>query len=300
MIDAASLVVTGRISSVQATRSIRVVDGWRAVEVEISVERTLKGRSPKPPLRFVYLLPDPQYGYDGPRLVYLRAGQLGVFTLAEDGGLVRAANDRKPILPITRDVTLPISTPTLLLIAQLTLPISPDCEVMTLAPLVNNTCSLVGSRKAKELLDEVAAEGLGPLSDCACMVSARTFWTASPCLSKLPTATDSSGRVQKLRAEIASAVESAVASISEDPSEWLRVYSGNGGLDRILLDIRTLITSGGLVVSPAICRAWRQELPSSAMKRSLSAASPSTTVAAEAKARSEFEAWLARGCPGLP
>lgn len=295
----ASVVVLGSVTSVRGVSTSTASSRYRPVQVDVDVQRVLKGAFTVPHLSFTYYVPG-KGGYDGPFHRIISKGDQGVFILLREGQALRAVNDRRAVLPVTSEPD-PQATTVQEFIAGITLPTGRGCTngAHVVASEVRSvSIPLAGSRAVWRALERQAgsADG-GEAAKCACAVMA-SIWKVRPgCESwfeagfvDLPGAADIAGK----RSE---AYEQDRVWFADDPTRWLSEVRNRWGTEGALLRLHELLRSGIVRMTPSACARLRARADVAELAHPTETERTWLNGDAQVRAAESYRRWLKEGCP---
>ena len=296
-IEAATIVLFGRVESVSDRAPRKGPSGFRPVEVVVAIQHVWKGEVAGKQICVKYYYPFG--GYTGPALVWVESGASGVFSLVPEGSCFRVVNDRRAMIR-SHELHPDFSAPMYLAIASATLPTKAGCRTSSnqIASEISSVAiPLIGSRATWRLLTEELTTPESSVRSCACVAIAQVWKLDSPCLSQVTERDIDSVQVDLIRTSNREILSREREWFRTDPVEWLKTMIEAWGIDGALLRLSQLTVAGVLKVDSPACALIRKGYRSGRLSDSLGKARNTANEESESAALEDFDRWLALGCP---
>jgi hypothetical protein len=297
-LESGSLVVLAKVKSISDSAPRRPLSGFRPIEVNVSVQRVLKGVLNSRRTCVVYFRPNG--GYHGPPLEWLEPGETGIFAVEKDAGCFHVVNDRRAIIR-SYDAPSDSSAPLDAFVAEAGLPSRGNCRTNAGYDAANDALDisvpLIGSRATWRFLERDLGSSDLKVRACACWIMSQAWYLDEPCLDQLPVGARDWFDIEQARETILKLLQYDQGQFREGPSQWLETAAEGGGLDRALLRFGELLARGALQMEKGSCAALARDPESFRRRNALLVNSDLLDEAAEDLAWKDLDRWLKAGCP---
>ena len=301
-VDAASLVVLGRVYATRTQPPARTVAGLRPAYADINVLRVLKGSLAVNRICAVYLLPSG--GYAGPALRIPVPGTFGVFTLFDGHPCYRAVSDRQVFIPATAWPPDNLKGSDIHeVVGAITLPeLDRRCTRSRIQEIADDflqiTSPLVGMRRGLNMMREQALDEGTTAEQCQCVVAGIVSLTVPSCMNTtvIPRPPFLAAMMERVRREHSSLVNEDRMHFLRDPLHWLRFTIENRGFERAVLALGSVQNRPDSEISAKTCQRIGDWLNNGEPDRVVASARKDENASAEMSARTDLCSWVEAGC----
>jgi hypothetical protein len=296
-LDRASIAILANVTGVSDRGAPSGAEGYRLIELRLSIERVIKGRVAAPAVCATYLAVNK--GLNGQLPTWVEPGSTGFFFLSDSSPCLRVVNDSRAYVRAEQARLAGGSSSSEKLIAEATLPdrCAGNAYVYSSAEEVwAVTIPLVGSRAARKLLLNRHKDSSPGVGSCSCLVAASVWKVSESCLSSLPSGDGIREQAQDLaRANDALNLREE-QELYDDPVVWFETATGAWGMDGALLRFAGLMSHSGSSLPLGTCAVLRARRKSDLFETSLKSGLARSNAAAEAAAVAQFDRWTEGGC----